>query len=41
MDNTTFADQLHLYASWTYRPMRLRLTDELQNAESVTHLDVP
>jgi penicillin amidase len=36
-----FSDQLELYATWTYKPMRLRIGDQLRHAESVTHLDVP
>jgi penicillin amidase len=33
-----FADQLPLYETWTYKPMRLTLEDQLRNAESVTRL---
>jgi penicillin amidase len=36
-----FADQLPLYETWTYKPMRLTLEDQLRNAESVTRLRVP
>jgi penicillin amidase len=36
-----FADQLQLYATWTYKPMRLTKWDQLKHAESVTHLQVP
>jgi penicillin amidase len=36
-----FSDQLELYATWTYKPMRLRLGDQLRHAESITRLDVP
>jgi penicillin amidase len=36
-----FADQLPLYESWTYKPMRLTREDQLRHAESVTRLRVP
>ena len=36
-----FADQLPLYETFTYKPMRLTLGDQLQHAESVTRLRVP
>lgn len=36
-----FADQLPLYAGWTYKPMRLTRRDQLRHAESVTRLAVP
>ncbi|HZY02266.1 MAG TPA: penicillin acylase family protein [Anaeromyxobacteraceae bacterium] len=36
-----FADQLPLYQTWTYKPMRLGLEDQLRHAESVTRLLVP
>ena len=36
-----FADQLELYATWTYKPMRLRTHDQLKHAESVTRLQLP
>jgi penicillin amidase len=36
-----FADQLELYATWTYKPMRLTREDQLRHAESVTHLRLP
>ncbi len=36
-----FADQLPLYAGWTYKPMRLDRDDQLRHAESVTRLRVP
>ena len=36
-----FADQLPLYQSWTYKPMRLTLEDQLRHAESVTRLRAP
>lgn len=36
-----FADQLPLYQTWTYKPMRLTLGDQLRHAESVTRLHVP
>ncbi|MBI5070036.1 MAG: penicillin acylase family protein [Deltaproteobacteria bacterium] len=36
-----FADQLALYAGWTYKPMRITRRDQERNAESVTRLTVP
>ena len=36
-----FADQLSLYETWTYKPMRLGLGDQLRHAESVTRLRAP
>jgi penicillin amidase len=36
-----FADQLPLYETWTYKPMRLTREDQLRHAESVTRLEVP
>jgi penicillin amidase len=36
-----FADQLPLYETWTYKPMRLTRDDQMRNAESITRLDVP
>ncbi|HET6922078.1 MAG TPA: penicillin acylase family protein, partial [Anaeromyxobacteraceae bacterium] len=36
-----FADQLPLYETWTYKPMRLTLGDQLRHAESVTRLRAP
>ncbi len=35
-----FADQLELYATWTYKPMRLDREDLIGNTESVTRLVV-
>ncbi len=36
-----FDDQLDLYATWTYKPMRLTRKAQLENAESVTTLSMP
>ncbi|HEU0031875.1 MAG TPA: penicillin acylase family protein [Kofleriaceae bacterium] len=36
-----FADQLPLYATWQYKPMRLRRADQRAHAESITRLAVP
>lgn len=36
-----FADQLPLYETWTYKPMRLTREDQLRHAESVTRLRAP
>jgi penicillin amidase len=36
-----FDDQLPLYETWTYKPMRLGRGDQLRHAESVTRLWVP
>jgi len=33
-----FADQLALYATWTYKPMRLTRLDLVGNTESVLRL---
>lgn len=36
-----FADQLELYATWQYKPMRLTAADLVGNVESVVVLEVP
>jgi acyl-homoserine lactone acylase PvdQ len=36
-----FADQLPLYASWTYKEMRLTKADLKGHTESVVELEVP
>lgn len=36
-----FDDQLVLYETWTYKPMRLTRGDQQRHAESVTRLEVP
>jgi penicillin G amidase len=36
-----FADQLPLYATWQYKPMRLDRQDQLRHAESVERLRAP
>jgi penicillin amidase len=36
-----FADQLPLYETWTYKPMRLTRDDQMRHAESVTRLRAP
>lgn len=36
-----FADQLPLYETWTYKPMRLTRDDQMRHAESVTALEAP
>jgi penicillin amidase len=36
-----FSDQLALYETWTYKPMRLETGDQRRHAESVTTLKVP
>jgi penicillin G amidase len=36
-----FDDQLGLYSTWTYKPMRLTRDAQLEHAESVTTLTVP
>jgi len=36
-----FDDQLALYETWTYKPMRLTREDQERHAESVTRLPVP
>lgn len=36
-----FADQLPLYAGWSYKPMRLTREDQLRHAESVERLRAP
>jgi penicillin amidase len=36
-----FADQLELYATWRYKPMRLSRDDQVRQAASVTVLRVP
>jgi penicillin amidase len=36
-----FDDQLPLYETWSYKPMRLGRGDQLRHAESVTRLWVP
>jgi acyl-homoserine lactone acylase PvdQ len=40
-DNTHFADQLDLYATWTYKPMRLDRDDVRDHTESVVVLVLP
>jgi penicillin amidase len=36
-----FADQLALYAGWTYKPMRLTRDEQVKHAESIVRLRVP
>jgi acyl-homoserine lactone acylase PvdQ len=36
-----FADQLDLYATWTYKPMRLTRSDLRGHTESVVELTIP
>jgi penicillin G amidase len=36
-----FDDQLDLYATWKYKPMRLTKKSQLQHAESITRLTAP
>jgi penicillin amidase len=36
-----FSDQLALYQTWTYKPMRLGTADQMRHAESVTRLRAP